>query len=620
MTAPRVKASPVSRRTVKAPKPALINCSGYDVYDAFVGGFNFDQTGGPDYVAGLFLLERDERLDPGNTTGGATLFKNLNDLPSTGMIAGVDLGVDANSESINILTGLKSTLDGSNVYFQNQVFNNGTETKNDIYIVPPAGLNDADRYNDSNSWLQIGYWNELYTDNVDLLSDNLDASTPDAAAFPLAWANILKPVSDFNYLTGVFSTNQGGSEILGAIDPGAGFEEEFWDIEMNFLLDFASGNIDDGSFRFGDWCGECSDDFWFEGDLSGNIDQIATSGFVVDNVKYVEGYYEPYEYDFLAGDTANITGALTGEPASSGPSMVGVFYFNSPDAEAVGSYFVPGFVEDRLTYDQLQGIQNSIGLLIDDTGAGRIESLFSDSSASNSPLLGFIDDVTNQQYFSLEEYSDAFWNNDIDSIYVENGTGSINSQSNSDFNAGWGYWATGADALIDKLDGDAAPDTGADAFLSNPLYWLSAEPTDIQNLTGAFSYSGVAAGDFIGMDSAGNAINSLDMGFDVNFGAGSNHISNGFLNAVTSAGNWNVTGFSGDVYGARAVMNGITGSYDFDDSGSPVSNAITDANIQGVFVGTRANNGFASGFTLTDGITGLSGAALINSRAPLALD
>jgi hypothetical protein len=379
---------------------------------------------------------------------------------------------------------------------------------------------------------------------------------------------------------------------------------------MSFLVDFGTGNILDGEFEIGEaGCGLCNFPvFWFEGDLSGNVDTIASTGFTVSNGKYTftsDDIPQP-SLDLDLG-TAKIFGDFTGDPANDDAWFAGTFYLETADnsVNALGSYAIGSFMEDRLTTGQLLAMENNVGLLINP--ANVVTPVVSSGSDLDSPAFGqFLDfgfSSLDQDAIISDEIHEQLRQFALANVIVENFPGSINEQSNDDFNVGWGYWDTGADQLSNKLNGD---DVSTQGFSDGPLYWLSAEPTDIANLDGEWRYSGVT--DFVVNDNDGNEITSLDMGFDVNFADGA--ISNGFLEVISTAGTWDTNFNEGSVHGAYATMSGVSGTYG--DSTS------VTGDIKGVFVGTGANQGFAAGFTLDDNMGAfLGGAALINSRSIL---
>ncbi len=141
--------------------------------------------------------------------------------------------------------------------------------------------------------------------------------------------------------------------------------------------------------------------------------------------------------------------------------------------------------------------------------------------------------------------------------------------------AGWGAWS---------IPGVASVQVNSSVAITEFSVNQPADMDAMRSTSGRWSFASV--GQFSGSGTAGS-LTGLSMGFDVNLNSG--NISNGSFNAtVGGSENW-ATSFSGTVSGATASMGGF-------------SNGINGTMVGGFTV----NNGFVTGFALTNG----SGSAL----------
>jgi len=160
----------------------------------------------------------------------------------------------------------------------------------------------------------------------------------------------------------------------------------------------------------------------------------------------------------------------------------------------------------------------------------------------------------------------------------------------------WGRWDN-TEVLLDEnaLNPTRISAPGTD------IEWAIFKPADMSSKTGRASYT---ASQFTGQAENGGAISQVKMDFDVNLAGGTNAISNGQLRVVEgNTSNWSVS-FSGDVSGAYATMNGISGTF----TGTGISQTVDQANMRGAFVGTGSTPDFLTGFVLqsrTDSVQGL---------------
>ncbi len=272
----------------------------------------------------------------------------------------------------------------------------------------------------------------------------------------------------------------------------------------------------------------------------------------------------------------------------------------SIDTRVIGDYEVYGYFEERLSRNELLAMENNLGLLVKRAGSSTVEEHF--LTAGNNSSLRFADtSLTDAQLTASSNsaiHETLFGSNPLSVIEANGGT--VESSSNTPgFNVGWGMWDGGTD-IIDAQG-------VASVYTADPVYWLSAERAGIADLTGAWSYSGVV--DFDGSGSHGS-LDTLDMGFDVDFTSG--QITSGFFDANVGATNWS-TNFTGTVHAPVANINDFTGS-----SITGLTAPTITGEIRGIFTGTGANQGFATGFSLHEtGGDYLNGVGLLGTRTQI---
>ncbi|MES2605887.1 MAG: hypothetical protein V4603_13200, partial [Pseudomonadota bacterium] len=160
----------------------------------------------------------------------------------------------------------------------------------------------------------------------------------------------------------------------------------------------------------------------------------------------------------------------------------------------------------------------------------------------------------------------------------------------------FGYWEvdvkTYLTALLDQLE--------ASADLQS-LNWPLTTAVEIADRTGTATYASTVI--HSGADEQGAALQSVQMSFLLDLAGGNGAISNGQL-VVLDASNqrWNIV-FNGDVSGAKAVMHSINGTAG--DAG------LTDAAIQGIFLGSPGQPDFLGGFDLQSGSDSVHGVTIL---------
>lgn len=218
-------------------------------------------------------------------------------------------------------------------------------------------------------------------------------------------------------------------------------------------------------------------------------------------------------------------------------------------------------------------------LLIDDDAAILQNGLIvQDIEAGTNPVF-----VIAGQNTGTDNNLESFVLNLADAeVYVERVGG-------SDY-VSWGKWNG-------NIDIQATPNNTSASFSENHnFYWLSAEAASLSSLRGEASFSGNS--EFLG-DINGDAITSLNGGFDVNFDTGA--ISNGTLNFGTGSESWSVT-YDGIVLGANADMSNIQGNI----TGANGCTQCIQGDVQGIFA--RPGDRFVGGFQL-EGNTAVDGTA-----------
>ncbi len=586
-------------------------------YDALVGGFNLAEgncgEGCSSYtgrtVSGTFLSEPEMRLSASDM------------YYVDGHVRGALMKPDG-----TVLTGLVGTHNASypsSVFFIDESTPNDTVWQlgsfadtNHIHAVQYGGNCDG------SCDVQLGIWNGDAT----LYDDNIDISSPGTITGPIAWLNY-EPV-DFS---GVGFTRYGDESAYARVSFNSD-EPTFTDINpgiglnvfnFEFDTDFSTGLIEDTTMVVKQTevvQGTTLDFVWT---LNFSPDNTIQDGIGFFNTEDFTGgtltvWNGSIQEDSVAIDKAILSGAfsysesdLDNEAYVVGSLLIEADFtfggFNI-DARVVGEYESYGYVEERLSRNEMLAMNDNLGLLVKRSGTtSSVEEHF--LTTGNNSNMRFADTtLTDAQLTTsvIETNTDdnihatLFGPNPLN-IIEENGGPTAATNTTPGFNVGWGLWDGGVD-IIDAQ--------GVASVYTADAYWLSAQRAGIADLTGAWSYSNVI--DHDGSGSHGS-LDTLDMGFDVNFGTG--QITAGFFDANVGATTWS-TEFTGTVHGPVANINDFANSTITGLSAPSIS-----GEIRGIFTGTGANQGFATGFSLHEvGGDYLNGVGLLGTRTVIGVD
>jgi len=572
-------------------------------YDALAGGFNLTTGVGERSVAGTFLNEIESRLTASNMEILDGFYRGAFMKPDGTVVTG--------------LAGLHTTSDTlAGVYFVDESTTNNTVWKFGNYNGPNMiqwnGFGDAN----SNS-LQFGLLEGTATAQTDNINDSLFTSITglipwiNYAPSDFSGINVIRFAPDSSYIYGDItfeSSTAGWSPIASSNNPG--------NFDLAFGVDPSTGSVLGQRMSLTKLQTVNGNPYYFIWEFELNPNNNVVDGVAMFNIADYDSAtltVRDGSMNFVTSSnvtTAILSGSISSDRADAwNQSYIGgstllrgsvtVEGFDI-DVQVLGDFEVYGYFDEQLTRTELNAMEDNLGIVVR-RGTNAVSD-FHLTTGNNSDM------KLSQTTITVSNIADELitegivFNSQPESVLTEETTTVGATNSTPGFNVGWGAWASTL-----KTDHKGATTSN---YFSEAVYWLSAEKADLADLTGEWSYSNVV--DFEG-EGTGGSLSSLDMSFDVNFGSG--NINNGLFRAVVGGNTWDA-GFTGTVHGATANINDFSGST-FGTDPDPVNNASTtvSGDIRGIFTGTGTNQGFATGFSLTEtGGAFVNGVGLLGTR------
>ena len=592
-------------------------------YDALAGGFNLTTGTSDRSISGTFLSEQESRL--------SALDMNYVDA----FVRGAVLKPDG-----TIITGLMGTHSAS--YPSEVFFIDESTANNTVWTLGP--YNDAQMiqyYADTGAGghsFDAGIWNAPAT----LLTDNTDDSVfTTVSGGPIAWLNY-EPV-DFLGLTFTRFSTSGGSPKLHLESASPGWNtftpEQLGTFDFHFDTDLSTGVIQDSKLTASKSVTINSTTYEFKwmleftpnNDIQDGVGFFDLNDFSNGSLEISDGVNSPIT---VAVNAAILSGSFSADPVDTnnlahvGGSLLLEANVNLEgfdiDASILGDYEILGYWDNRITRNELLGMEDNLGLLVRRLSGVIDKHYLSSNNKTNVKFAAT--SLTDTQLGSAnpEQYIESTVYDDQPTSLVRGLGGHITTSiapaGVSTFDVGWGPWEGGAEIL----DSKGAPSV----HVPEPVYWLSAKKADMADLTGTWTYGsndGVTGRPnpvlgFFGEGTNGGPtlpLSELGMSFDVNFGLSTNNITNGKFEALVGGSDRWYTEFSGTANGPVASMasfSNATFGTNMDYSLNP--GASLTGEIRGIFTGTGTTQGFATGFSLHDlgSNATLRGVGLIGNR------
>jgi hypothetical protein len=580
--------------------------SGDEIFDAFVGGFNFKDTTESHFLAGTFVIEREDRLTAAELAG------------LTNWAVLVDNGTGGNS----LVDWFRSDLSSDNFVGNGNVITTGT--------TDGLTTNEVVRATDPNGYkLTWGNWINSRVEPDNLILGN-PGTIPAYPAAPLWWVSA-NPAKAPENLTGTFRTILSGGPLsfLGTDGQFSDLFQLTWNditlLDIEFDVNFLSGNITNGTFNAE--TGGGSPNTWMLHGFEGLVlDSLVIFNNFTDNGTNDYGLYTPYLGTGTVIDKVNMRGLVINKNTTSDNDLgiTGGFALESSAAGSNGTFlngvFVAG-IEDIVFLDtRFDDIPKA-----DFTSQGLI--IFADKeNISCCTPSGYTKDyiypaLSNGAGTSGSPISPRFLENDPvntvtnDALYVKGNATETIVRGVGGYAVDWGMWKdTGAGSAIAQLNDGLG--SIKDDF--NTTIWAVVNDYDsnISGLTGSYTFAKTTG--FMG-EARDGAITDVFAGFEVDFATGG--VTDGFLR-VCVAGSSDCSG--ADIWGvffAGTITNGymentsLFGDIYLDGGGT--DNIAAGGKINGIFTSYESAenryNAFAGGFNLnatTDSSNYISGVFL----------
>ena len=487
-----------------------------DLYDAFVGGFNFSDAGSNHFITGNFVVEREDRLTS----------SQINNASKNALMVDTDTGL-ANFYRAT------TTLDNSLTFISR------SESLDDVIKFDSDASGDTIITTETSKTTNPGGFDLTWATwtNAEVLPDNLILGNFDSrfnSAPPLWWA-VYDDVIPPSNLTGTYRTILTGEVQL----PFIGAEGDLGDLggsfvsftnsasilDIEFDVNLTTGDILNGMFSASVETGANQYNTWVlngfngaikDGDLNFNFIDAGTNDF---------GDYTPYAGTATTIDHAQMNGSFVTKstvPNFEGEGVVGGFAFDASDGESGGSYldglFVAG-VEDVVFLDKrLEGLDPLETDEYDPVNNGLVMiGDWSGWSSGYSPVYSGI--------VAFDAASPVFltdWDGIPYTVFKQDNATGVNTFPLSSTYPGvqWGIW----DMQAGEIGPSAYYDVAAESFDNfDFLPWLvvpALDPsTEITTYTGSTNYGFTR--DSMTRNNWEGTLSALNVSMDVDFTYGS---------------------------------------------------------------------------------------------------
>ena len=534
--------------------------------------------------------------NPNLTLTGAVILEQENRITANEFFSVGNLGFFALERPAGVTAGLAGIDDASNLPF---IISNDLGLNDPVLagqlpasFVLRSGAASVDSLSDVRGFnLTWGFWDGTFDQPISSQTDRFDPSIADGIIESAFFTSVAP--TDVSTLSGSLLYFTGGDTldsffVRSAVD---GIEQFVGLVDGRFAIDFNTGAITDGRFNIltTDTSGDFLTHLWeigFDG-------QVVNQG--LSDLNLVEGLLDGTPFAFSA--SSDIDGVFTGASAE---GFASVFSFGI-DGQEVDNFVTGGALfeaETRIAAEEFAAVDRAgfvVSQELSTITPTTIVGGASTDAASGSPVLiaPFPSVSTPAPILADPSVSRP----DLVIRQVSGGVteGLQTFDLGNGFELTWGAWnqdpsSPAGSTLVQGVDSDL---NVTQALLTDPTFFVSAQPTDIANLVGTATYSGVSA--FIGGGSAGQ-LTGVNAGFNVDFNSG--FVSNGFISTVGSnAGPGNT--FNADFDGQ--VIDGVVNSLSITNGLIDGNAANISGNVGGFFSG-QAGEHFVGGFTLEDAV------------------